>query len=155
MDDRTNTDLDWLTDEEQDFWQTLVATFRAVERNIETSLRDRTGLSFGDFTVLIALHETEDGVMHVDQLCERLKWNHPRALLHTSRMEARDVIAIEDRGADPDSDYTVVLTGVGRKVFQEASPDYVSTVRNEVFAPLSDEDIPRLRAAFDAILADE
>lgn len=155
MDDRTTTDLDWLTDEEQDFWQTLVATFRAVERNIETSLRDSTGLSFGDFTVLIALHETEDGVMHVDELCERLKWNHPRALLHTSRMEARDVISIEDRGADPESDYTVVLTGVGRHVFREATPDYVKTVRSEVFAPLVGRDLAELRAAFDAILADE
>lgn len=145
-------DYEWLTEDEQAFWQTLVATFRSVERNIELSLRENTGLTFGDFTVLIALNETEDGVMHVDELCRRLKWNHPRALLHTTRMEKRGVISIEDPGEDPDSDYTVALTGVGRHVFAGAAPDYVSTVRAEVFEQLSREDLAHMNRCFTTIL---
>ena len=145
-------DYEWLTDDEQRFWQMLVSAFRSVERNIEVTLRENTGLTFGDFTVLIALTETEDGVMHVDDLCRRLKWNHPRALLHTSRMEKRGVISVEDPGADPDSDYTVALTGVGRHVFAEAAPDYVATVRSEVFERLSDDDVATMSRCFTAIL---
>lgn len=145
-------DYDWLTDDEQQFWQMLVSTFRSVERNIEATLRERTGLTFGDFTVLIALSETEDGVMHVDELCRRLKWNHPRALLHTSRMEKRGVISVEDPGADPDADYTVALTGVGRHVFAEAAPDYVGTVRSEVFEQLSDDDLAHMTRCFTTIM---
>ena len=147
-------DYEWLTDDEQRFWQMLVAAFRSVERNIEATLRENTGLTFGDFTVLIALTETEDGVMHVDDLCRRLKWNHPRALLHTTRMEKRGVISVEDPGADPDSDYTVALTGVGRHVFAEAAPDYVATVRSEVFERLSDDDVDTMSRCFTAILRD-
>lgn len=143
---------DWLTDEEQHFWQTLVSTFRSVERNIERVLRSRTGLTFADFTVLIALHETEDGLMHVDELCNRLKWNHPRALLHTTRMENRGVISIEDPGEDPDSDYVVVLTGVGRHVFAEATPGYVDTVRSEIFEQISAEDRGEMLRCFKAII---
>lgn len=145
-------DYEWLTDDEQRFWQMLVSAFRSVERNIEATLRENTGLTFGDFTVLIALTETEDGVMHVDDLCRRLKWNHPRALLHTTRMEKRGVISVEDPGADPDSDYTVALTGVGRHVFAEAAPDYVATVRSEVFEQLSDDDIDTMSRCFTAIM---
>ncbi|MFO6504010.1 MarR family winged helix-turn-helix transcriptional regulator [Corynebacterium freneyi] len=145
-------DYEWLTDDEQRFWQMLVSAFRSVERNIEATLRENTGLTFGDFTVLIALTETEDGVMHVDDLCRRLKWNHPRALLHTTRMEKRGVISVEDPGADPDSDYTVALTGVGRHVFAEAAPDYVATVRSEVFERLSDDDVDTMSRCFTAIL---
>ncbi|MFC3848617.1 MarR family winged helix-turn-helix transcriptional regulator [Corynebacterium hansenii] len=145
-------EYEWLTDDEQQFWQMLVPTFRSVERNIELSLRENTGLTFGDFTVLIALSETEDGVMHVDELCRRLKWNHPRALLHTTRMEKRGVITVEDPGPDPDSDYTVALTGVGRHVFAEAAPDYVATVRSEVFEQLSDDDLAHMSRCFTAIM---
>lgn len=151
MNDRLN-DYEWLTADEQQFWQMLVATFRSVERNIERGLRARTGLTFGDFTVLIALSETVDGVMHVDDLCDRLKWNHPRALLHTSRMEKKGVISVEDPGADPDSDYTVALTGVGRHVFAEAAPGYVATVRSEVFEQLSDGDVAEMSRCFRTIL---
>ena len=151
MNDRLN-DYEWLTADEQQFWQMLVSTFRSVERNIERGLRARTGLTFGDFTVLIALSETVDGVMHVDDLCDRLKWNHPRALLHTSRMEKKGVISVEDPGADPDSDYTVALTGVGRHVFAEAAPGYVATVRSEVFEQLSDGDVAEMSRCFRTIL---
>lgn len=143
---------EWLTDGEQRFWQLLVATFRSVERNIERTLRARTGLTFGDFTVLIALSETVDGVMHVDELCDRLKWNHPRALLHVTRMEKKGVISVEDPGRDPDADYTVALTGVGRTVFAEAAPDYVATVRSEVFEQLSDDDLATMARCFSAIM---
>ena len=96
--------FEWLSDDEQLFWQSMVAAFREVERNIERSLRTRTGLTFADFTLLIALHEVEDGILHVDKICDRLKWNHPRALLHTNRLEKRGFIHTEDHGEDPDSD---------------------------------------------------
>lgn len=148
----SHTPAHWLTDEEQHFWQTLVSTFRSVERNIERELRSRTGLTFADFTVLIALHETEDGLMHVDELCNRLKWNHPRALLHTTRMEKRGVISIEDPGEDPDSDYVVVLTGVGRHVFAEATPGYVETVRSEIFEQITAEDRAEMLRCFKTII---
>lgn len=144
---------EWLTDDEQNFWQTMVQTFREVERNIERSLRQRTGMTFADFTLLIALHETEDGIMHVDQICDRLKWNHPRALLHTNRLEKRGFIHTEEHGEDPDSDYVVVLTGVGRTVFAEAAPDYVDTVRTEVIEPLADVDREMMMKCFHAVLA--
>ncbi|MDO5029426.1 MAG: MarR family winged helix-turn-helix transcriptional regulator [Corynebacterium sp.] len=143
---------EWLTDDEQNFWQTMVQTFREVERNIERSLRQRTGMTFADFTLLIALHETEDGILHVDQICDRLKWNHPRALLHTNRLEKRGFIHTEEHGEDPDSDYVVVLTGVGRTVFAEAAPDYVDTVRTEVIEPLADVDREMMMKCFHAVL---
>lgn len=143
---------EWLTEDEQNFWQTMVQTFREVERNIERSLRQRTGMTFADFTLLIALHETEDGILHVDQICDRLKWNHPRALLHTNRLEKRGFIHTEEHGEDPDSDYVVVLTGVGRTVFAEAAPDYVDTVRTEVIEPLADVDREMMMKCFYAVL---
>lgn len=143
---------EWLNDDEQLFWQTMVAAFRGVERNIERSLRSRTGLTFADFTLLIALHETEDGIMHVDQVCDRLKWNHPRALLHTNRLVKRGLVHTEEPGEDPDSDYVIVLTGVGRHVFAEATPDYVDTVRTEVIGQLSEEDRVNMMKCFHAVL---
>ena len=62
------------------------------------------------------------------------------------------MISVEDPGADPDSDYTVALTGVGRHVFAEAAPDYVSTVRAEVFEQLSDEDLDHMSRCFTTIM---
>ncbi len=143
---------DWLEPNEQHFWQTMVSVFRDVERNIERSLRTRTGLTFADFTLLIALHESEEGHMHVDAICERLKWNHPRALLHTNRLEKRGLVHTEDIGPDQDSDYVVVLTGVGRHVFAQATPDYVDTVRTEVINPLSEEDRAAMMKCFRLVL---
>ena len=144
--------FEWLSDDEQLFWQSMVAAFREVERNIERSLRTRTGLTFADFTLLIALHEVEDGILHVDKICDRLKWNHPRALLHTNRLEKRGFIHTEDHGEDPDSDYVVVLTGVGRHVFAEVAPDYVDTVRQEVISPLANEDREVMLRCFQSVL---
>lgn len=146
--------IEWLTDDEQQFWQTMVATFRDVERNIERELRSRTGLTFADFTVLIALHEVDDGILHVSEICDRLKWNFPRAELHTKRLEKRGLISTETSDdADSSHDYQIVLTGVGRHVFAEASPGYVDTVRTEVINQLSDDDRADMMRCFEAVLA--
>lgn len=144
---------EWLTNDEQQFWQTMVATFRDIERNIERELRTRTGLTFADFTVLIALHEVDEGIMHVTDICERLKWNFPRAELHTKRLAQRGLISIEttDDG-DTSHDYDVILTGVGRHVFTEATPGYVDTVRSEVINQLSEEDRADMMRCFSAVL---
>lgn len=145
-------DVEWLTSEEQHFWQLIVSTFRSVERKIELRLRDKAGLSFADFTVLIALNETTEGIMHVDQLCERLTWNHSRARLHVNRMEKRGAISVEEVGVDPDADYTIVLTGVGRHLLVEFAPDYVDTVRSEVFQPVTSTDVSNVTACFNRIM---
>lgn len=146
-------DYEWLSDAEQEFWRMLVSAFRVVERDIEATLRTRTGMTFADFTVLIALHETPDGRMHVDGLCERLKWNHPRAALHVGRLERAGVITVEDRGADLEAEYAVALTGVGRHVFAGAAPAYVAAVRGAVLEPLAGQDIAAMRAGLAAVLA--
>ncbi len=149
----------WLSDDEQAFWQLLVGTYRGVERNIDRALRDHLGLSFGDFTILIALNETSDGVMTDRELANRLKWTQTRVITHTERMEKRGVISIENQDTVADAHqhegtgFNVVLTGLGRKTFADLAPTYVEQVRKLVFDQVDREQITMLADSLRRILA--
>lgn len=144
-------DVQWLTDEEQRLWRSILNAKRAVDRSIDLQLQESLDISTADFSVLVVLSEAENNVVRMRTLCESLDWDRSRMSHQITRMERRGLVtkercACDNRGID------VTLTEHGRNVIEKAAPNHVKLVRHVLFDVLGENiDYQRISAVLDRI----
>lgn len=144
-------DVQWLTDEEQRLWRSILNAKRAVDRSIDLQLQESLDISTADFSVLVVLSEAENNVVRMRTLCESLDWDRSRMSHQITRMERRGLVtkercACDNRGID------VTLTEHGRNVIEKAAPNHVKLVRHVLFDVLGENiDYQRILAVLDRI----
>lgn len=119
------------TPEELAAWRQYIEAASAVETAVAALLRADSGLSSGDYAVLLALSEVEQHRLRSSVLAAGIGWERSRVSHHLARMEARGLIVRQDcatdsRGAE------VVATQAGLDVFRSASAVHLRRIR-EVF----------------------
>ena len=112
-------------------------------------LQTETGLSPGDYTVLLALSEADANRMRSSALAEHIGWERSRLSHHLGRMEHRGLIrrdqcAADSRGAE------ITTTNEGLQRFRRASVPHLRAVEELFFAALTPA---QLRALGEAITA--
>lgn len=112
-------------------WRTFIETFEQMRTAIESRLHEESGLSSGDYRVLLALSEAPGRRLRPSVLAAEVAWERSRLSHHLSRMEKRGLIgreecATDSRGAE------VVLTEEGATIFRRASAPHLRAV-NEIF----------------------
>lgn len=124
----------WLNESEQAMWRAFFDMRRHLERAITVQLAEH-GLSHPDYTVLVVLSESPDG-MRSRALGERISWDASRLSHQLRRMESRGLI---ERGPTRrDRRGTVVtITSRGRRAIEEAAPGHAEAVR-DAFVDLLD-----------------
>lgn len=118
-------------------WRDFVETGDRIRSLLAARLQSESGLSTGDYAVLLALSEAEGKRLRSSDLASVILWERSRLSHHLGRMESRGLVvrepcATDNRGAE------VVLTPSGASQFRRASASHLRAVQElfvEAFVP--------------------
>ena len=130
-------------------WRDFVETTERLRAAVTARLHEDTGLSQGDYVVLLALTETPDGRKRSSDLAAHIGWERSRLSHHLARMQRRGLIrreecATDSRGAE------VVVEAAGAAAFHAATAPHLRVVRELFVDALTPE---QLAAAADIAAA--
>ncbi|GAA0564671.1 MarR family transcriptional regulator [Paractinoplanes ferrugineus] len=109
-------------------WRDFIETTEALHTRMGARLQSDTGLSNGDYTVLLALSEAPHNRVRSSELATLVGWERSRLSHHLGRMEKRGLIRREhcttdSRGAE------VVLSDTGAATFHAATRPHLRAIR--------------------------
>jgi DNA-binding MarR family transcriptional regulator len=131
-------------------WRTFTETTDLVKRRIEAELQQASGVSSGDYGVLLALSERPDHRMRSSALAEQIGWDRSRLSHHLGRMERRGLITREQASEDTRGAW-VVLTDDGARTFRRASSPHLHSVQRLFVGALTVEQLAALDDAMQAL----
>lgn len=139
-----------LTRAEFDTWRLFVETSERITGVVMRRLLEETGLSGGDYAVLVALTEHPERRMRSSHLADHVGWERSRLSHHLGRMERRGLVRRErvegdSRGAE------VVLTEHGERLFRAATAPHLRAVKEEFARGLTPEQLAALNDAMAAL----
>lgn len=109
-------------------WRDFIETTEALRAAVASRMQTTSGLSTGDYGVLLALSEAPDTRLRSSVLAARIGWERSRLSHHLARMQQRGLIA--RRGTAQDSrGIEVELTREGADAFRRASAPHLRLVR--------------------------
>lgn len=119
-------------------WHAFKLMGEDVMRRVERDIAEATGLSGPDFGVLVRLGACGQGELRQQTLAESLGWHKSRLSHQLTRMEQRGLI---ERRKGDERIVLVVLTRQGRKKLEAARPIHAGSVRRNLLARLTEEQI--------------
>lgn len=131
------------TPDELRIWRGFTETAQALNTRLSSKLHEESGLSPGDYVVLLALSEADGRRMRSSELADAVDWERSRLSHHIRRMEGRGLIrrddcAVDYRGAE------VVLTDHGAQAFRSASVPHLRAVRELFVDALTPEQLAQV-----------
>lgn len=125
------------TRDELAVWRDYIETSEAVKRALAADFQATSGMSPGDYGVMLALSEAPDRLLRSSDLAETIGWERSRLSHHLRRMESRQLIVRhkvdgDSRGA------AVALTDSGADLFRRSSTSHLRVVRDvfiDAFTP--------------------
>ena len=128
------------THEELRTWREFIETTRSLSGLLAARLHDDTGLSPGDYAVLLALSEATENRLRSSELATRIGWERSRLSHHLGRMQRRQLIrreecATDSRGAE------IVLEPTGTEAFRAATVPHLRAVRELFVDALTDNQL--------------
>ena len=133
-------------------WRSFIETSERVTGVIATRMQEQSGMSTGDYTVLLALSEAPGTRMRSSALADHIGWERSRLSHHLGRMEKRGSVRRESAAADSRG-AEVCLTESGARSFRAASAPHLHTVHDVFVQALTDEQIAAVEGAMRAIEA--
>ena len=133
-------DTPWLDERQQRLWRGWIALTTQLPAALHRQLQADSGLSLPDFEVLVRLTEAADGRARVTDLANAAGWERSRLSHHIKRMEGRGLVQRQECCDDGRGAF-VTLTPSGRDAIERAAPGHARTVRDLVFASLSDAEL--------------
>ncbi|MBT2534107.1 MarR family transcriptional regulator [Arthrobacter sp. ISL-48] len=109
-------------------WREYIETAGALQRALASGLQSSSGVSPGDYGVLLALSEAADHRLRSSVLAEVIGWERSRLSHHLGRMEARGLIRRRRSDAD-NGGAAVELTDDGARKFRSASVSHLRLIR--------------------------
>jgi len=145
-------DTRWLNPQEAKAWRQFMVMTSRLRRSLGAELQRDTGLSDGDYGVLVVLSEAEDGRLRPSEIGREIEWEKSRLSHHLSRMEQRGLVRrmpckTDNRGA------LVGITAAGRRALERAAPKHVDHVRRVFLDALTAEQVAALGDISEAVLA--
>lgn len=139
-----------LTAEQLATWRAFIETSQRLRAVLGARLQAETGLSPGDYTVLLALNEANANRMRSSALAEHIGWQRSRLSHHLGRMERRGLIrrdecAADSRGAE------ITATDEGLGAFRRASGPHLRAVDELFIAALTPAQFGALGEAITAL----
>ena len=110
---------------------------------VEKQLRDVGALSYVQFQLLARLGESPDGHLRMTDLADGVVYSRSGLTYQAQLLEQRGLIT---RSPSPDDERSTVaaITPAGRETLHKVFPGHIATVRELLFAPLSDHDAGEL-----------
>ena len=133
----------WLSDEEQQVWRAYLRANELLHARLNRQLQRDTGLSEGDYAVLVYLSESPDDRVRGYELAAAIQWEKSRLSHHLTRMEKRGLVRREECPTDGRGAF-IVLADLGRRRIEEAAPLHVAEVRRWFIDALTPEQLTSL-----------
>jgi len=144
-------DTRWLTPAQLSAWKKFVAVVEILPGILDSQLQHDAGLTHFEYFTMAMLSEAPERTLRMTSLASATNSTLPRLSHVVSRLEKRGYVARtpceEDRRAT-----NATLTDEGWAKVVDTAPGHVDTVRENVIAPLSAEDVAGLDRAMSAIL---
>ncbi|HEY3485020.1 MAG TPA: MarR family transcriptional regulator [Ilumatobacteraceae bacterium] len=139
----------WLAPSEQVAWRAYIETVGDLTAALERDLAV-TGLTLGDYQVLVYLSEADQHRMRMCDLAATLQLS-PSGL--TRRLDGLVKAGWVTRQGSPEDRRVMlaVLTAAGFDVLRDAAPVHVESVRRRIFDHLEADDVASLASVFGAI----
>ncbi|MEU4693609.1 MarR family winged helix-turn-helix transcriptional regulator [Actinoplanes sp. NPDC023714] len=109
-------------------WREFIETTELLRGRIAARLQADSGLSPGDYAVLLALSEAPGNRMRSSDLAAHIGWERSRLSHHLGRMERRGLIGREGAAAD-NRGAEAVLLPAGRAAFAAATVPHLRAIR--------------------------
>jgi DNA-binding MarR family transcriptional regulator len=147
-----DAEVPWLDAREQRAWRGYRRMRTLLDLRLARDLNRDSGLSEPDYDVLSTLSETPGSGWRAGDLAARLSWSTSRLTHHTTRMQARGLVA---REASPEDGRGAVigLTDAGWAVLRDAAPPHVRSVRAHFIDLLAQDEIDVLAAISEKVTA--
>jgi DNA-binding MarR family transcriptional regulator len=145
-------EVPWLDAREQRAWRNYRRMRTLLDLQLARDLSRDSGLSEPDYDVLSTLSEIPGSGWRAGDLAARLSWSTSRLTHHTTRMQARGLVA---REASPEDGRGAVicLTEAGWGVLRNAAPPHVRSVRAHFIDVLTEGEIDALAAISEKVVA--
>jgi DNA-binding MarR family transcriptional regulator len=132
-----------MTTRELAVWRSLVDTTAELRRVLGAQLQRESGLSPGDYQVLLALHEADGRRLRSSELAASIDWERSRLSHHLRRMERRGLIrrddcATDNRGAE------ISFTPDGADRFRRATAPHMRAIKKHFADALTPEQLDAL-----------
>jgi DNA-binding MarR family transcriptional regulator len=151
MADTSHTATRWLDAREQAAWRAFLEMQARLAGQLNREMLDISGVSSGDFAVLVRLSEHPDSRMRVLELARALRWEKSRLSHQLTRMTQRGLVERSYCSEDRRGAF-VVLTAQGRETVESAAPSHVESVRRYLFDQLTDDQIDTLAAISQSVV---
>ena len=124
-------------------WRAYVETSEEIRQAMAAGLQATSGISPGDYAVLLALSEANENRLRSSALAEGIGWERSRLSHHLGRMESRGLIC--RKKSDNDSRGAVVeLDDEGARIFRASSAPHLRLIRQLFIEALTPEDLEEL-----------
>lgn len=139
----------WLNDDEMAAWRAFIESHDDLMTAIENDLAP-SGLTLGDYQVLVYLTEADDAQLRMCDLADMLQLS-PSGL--TRRLDGLVKAGwVERRSSDVDRRVMLAaLTDDGRRRLAESAPTHVDSVRARMIDVLDADDLVGITRAFQKI----
>ncbi|PZE37789.1 MarR family winged helix-turn-helix transcriptional regulator [Curtobacterium sp. MCPF17_031] len=130
-------------------WRDYVETADRVKRTLAAAFQETSGISPGDYSVMLALSEAPDRTLRSSDLAVVVGWERSRLSHHLRRMEARQLVLRAAVGGDARG-AAITLSPTGAGVFRSSSAAHLRVVRDvfvDAFTAEQLEDMRVLTAA--------
>lgn len=138
-----------LTAQELAIWRSLLDTTDELRRVLGTQLQ-ASGLSPGDYQVLLALREAEGQHLRSSELAATIDWERSRLSHHLGRMERRGLLRRDDCPTDSRG-AVVSLTERGIEAFRRASAPHLRAIKRHFVDALTSEQLEALAEVLQAL----
>jgi len=142
----------WLDAREARAWRALQMMQMRLDGELARQLASESGLSYQDYTVLVALTGSPEGRMRAFELGALLGWEKSRLSHHVQRMAERGLVKKEKCASDRRGSF-VSVTGAGRKEIEAAAPGHVDAVRTLFVDLLTGEQLDAIADVAETVLA--
>ena len=146
----TSTRHDLPTSEELAIWRAHIETFLVVRSRIEARLQQNSGLSSGDYKVLLALSEAEGRALRASELAAQIEWERSRLSGHLGRMEKRHLVRREPCAEDARGS-RVCLTDEGARAFRASTLPHLRAIKELFIDAFTPEQLAHLGDAAAAL----
>jgi DNA-binding MarR family transcriptional regulator len=142
----------WLSGEEQHAWRAFLTATQTLFSTVEAQLQRESGIPHGYYEILVRLSEAPDRALRMSQLAEASTSSKSRLSHAVTRLEERGWVQRLDCATDRRGQIAR-LTDTGFAALEAAAPGHVEQVRQSLFDILTAEEVARLAAISDKIIA--
>jgi DNA-binding MarR family transcriptional regulator len=121
-------------------WRDFIEATELLRTAVAARLQEDSGLSMGDYTVLLALTEAPGRRYRSSDLATAIGWERSRLSHHLARMERRGLIRREHCTADSRGS-EIVLEPAGDQAFHAATAPHLRAIRELFVTALTDEQV--------------